>query len=146
MKVLQTISNEITVLEAERDFGDITSEGEELLDVLNLCYDLLTRTQTARKITVTTPEEMKEPGFDDDFMPQYGIPSNQLADFAFNISTRQGKVNMRDLLYQIMYGFTQKEIAKGIGIRPNTISDYMNGHKNITAGNYEKIINYTLKK
>ncbi|MDD4145360.1 MAG: helix-turn-helix transcriptional regulator [Prolixibacteraceae bacterium] len=141
MKLLKTISDKITVLEAERDFGDITPDGEELLAVLNLCYDLLCRTQIAQKMVVPQPDEMKEPGFEDDFIQQYGVCSNQLADFAFSIATRQGKINMRNLLYQIMFDFKQKDIAKNIGIRPNTISDYMNGHKSMTVKNYEKIIN-----
>ena len=146
MKSLSTISDEITLLEAERDFGDITPEGLELLAVLNLCYDLLSRTRTAQAIQVPQPEEMKEPGFEEDFINQYGIGSSAMADFAFAVATKQGNVNLRDLLQQIKYGKTNKEIAESLSIRPATISDYTTGKSGLNSDIYERIINYINKK
>lgn len=146
MKSLEIISNEITILEAERDFGDITPEGLELLAALNLCYDLLSRTTEAQKLKVPTPPEMIEPGFDDDETPIYGVSSSQLADFAFTVATKTGTVDLRKLLREIISPFKQKHIAASVGIRANTISDYLTGKKSLTTDNYEKVINSTLKK
>lgn len=145
MKSLETISDEITILESERDFGNITPEEEELLSVLNLCYDFLSRTKTAQSIVVPQPEEMKEPGFEDDFTAKYGVGSNALADFAFAIASRTGQVDMRALLGKIMWGHTKREIAAAIGIRSLTISDYMNQKSSIGVDTFEKIVNYTIK-
>ena len=145
MKSLETISNEISVLEAERDFGDITPEGLEKLAVLNLCYDLLTRTSAAQAINVKQPDEMKEPGFEDEFVNKYGVSSNQLADFAFAMITKQGNINLKALLQDAISGFKQKDIAARAGMRAATISDYLNNRKSMTCNNYEKILN-TLKK
>lgn len=146
MKSLKTISNEITILEAERDFGDITPEELEQLAILNLCYDLLSRTITAQKIKVPTPHEMKEPGFENEETQVYGISSSALADFAFAIATKQGSVDLRELLREIKFGHTNKEIAKYIGVRAATISEYMNRKSPFNADSYEKIINSILKK
>lgn len=146
MKSLETISEEIAKLESERDFGDITPEGIEQLAVLNLCYDLLSRTQTAQAMQVPQPEEMKEPGFDDEFISVYGVSSNPLADFAFSLSAKIGTIDMKQLLKQAMVGHTQKQCASAVGIRANTISDYLNDRKCITVCNYEKILNYAAKK
>ena len=146
MKSLKTISDEITTLEAERDFGDITQEGLEQLAVLNLCYDLLSRTAAAQKIKVPTPPEMIEPAFDDDKTPVYGVSSSQLADFAFAVATKTGKVDLRKLLNEIKFRHTNKEVAKAVGIRAATISDYLTGKKSLTCNNFENIINFTIKQ
>lgn len=148
MKSLEIISDEITVLEAERNFGDITPEGEELLAVLNLCYDLLSRTSIARSILVPQPEEMKEPDFDSEseFVHQFGISSNELAEFAFSVSTRSGYVNLRALLQQIKFGRTDKEIAEALSIRPATLSDYKKGKSGLNSDIYERIVNYCINE
>lgn len=144
MKSLETISDEITVLEAERDFGDITPEGLEQLAVLNLCYDLLSRTQTAQSIQVPQSEEMKEPGFEGERVNKYGISGNALADFAFAVCTHQGPVDLRALFQQIRYAKTNKEIAAALNIRPATISDYTTGKSGLNSDIYERIINYCI--
>jgi len=146
MKSIEAISDEITVLEGDRDFGDITDEGMEMLAVLNLCYDLLTRTKAVQGIEVVQMEEMKEPGFDEEFAQVYGVSSNVLADFAFSIITKTGKVDLRSLLYQIKYNHTDTAISKAIGIRRATISDYMNSKSQFSADKYEQIVNYTLNE
>ncbi len=145
MKSIQGISDEITALEAERDYGDITKQDAELLEVLNLCYDLLCRTEKAQSFQVETPEQMQEPGEESDFFPQYGIYSNQLADFAFAIATKSGSVNLRALLYQIMCGYVRKDLAEKAGFSAQTISVYMNNKKSMTTDNYERLINVILK-
>lgn len=146
MKSLETISDEITVLEAERDFGDISPEGLEQLAVLNLCYDLLSRTSAAQQIRVPTPEELKEPGFDDDEINVYGVSSSQLADFAFSIATKQGSVDLKKLLREITWGSKHFEIAEKIKIRRQTIGDYLNSKHSISADNYEKVVNACLTR
>lgn len=146
MLILDTISDEISKLQAESDFGDISPENMELLAVLNLCYDLLSRTRVAQSETVETPEEMKEPGFEDDTMLKYGTSSSQLADFAFTVCTKNGTVDIRKLLFEIMFGHTQTDIAEKIGIRYQTISDYKTGKRAMTTSNYQSIINEVCKK
>lgn len=146
MKILNQISNQIQSLEAIRDLSNITDQESELLAVLNLCYDLLARTQLAQSETVPTPDEFKEPGFTDEEILQYSITSDAIADFAFSVAVGNGTTDLRQLLRRIMWGKTQKEIAHAVGIRINTISDYLTGKKNITAGNYEKIVNYCINQ
>lgn len=146
MIILDTISDEISKLQTESDFGDISPENTELLAVLNLCYDLLSRTQVAQSETVETPEEMKEPGFEDETMLKYGTSSSQLADFAFTVCTKNGTIDLRKLLFEIMFGHTQTEIAEKIGIRYQTISDYKTGKMAMTTSNYQSIINEVCKK
>jgi len=146
MKSLETIANEITLLESERDFGDITPEGMELLAVLNLCYDLLTRTKKAQGILINQPEEMKEEGFEDDLIQAYGVPSSALANFSFAIATKSGHVDLRKLLKEVKFSHTDKSIAESVGIRRATISEYMNHKSSFNADTYEKIINYTLTR
>lgn len=145
MKSLETISNEITILEVERDFGDITPEDLEMLSILNLCYDLLTRTTVVKKIIIETDEQMQDAGFDK-LEQKYGVPSNQLADFAFSIATKTGNINLRKLLYQITSQLQQQEIATKAGLRRQTIGDYLNQKTNIMVSNYESTINACLKK
>jgi hypothetical protein len=146
MKSLEIISNEITALEAERDFGDITPEGFEQLAVLNLCYDLLSRTKTAQAITVPTPPEMMEPGFESDTVQVYGITSSQLANFSFAIATRQGQINMKGLFIEITSIKNQNDLAESSGTRQATISDYKRGKKTITVQTYQNIINAAIKQ
>lgn len=140
MNILKILAHVITTLEADRDYTDqpFSAEQERFLAVLNLCYDLLTRTETAQNSNVA----------DDGDIIHYAINANTLADFAFSITTQQGEVDMRELLSVIIRrsNDTQKEIAAGAGIRPNTIGDYLNGKKGLTIRSYEKILNYILKK
>lgn len=140
MKAIQIISNEISRLEAVRDFCNITEQDSELLIILNFCYDLLTRTKIVQEQTVIQPEEMKEPGFTDEFVQQFPSTSNPLADFVFCIETKQGEIDMRKLLRYALFPAPQYKIARQAGIRPNTISDYLNGHKSLSCDNYQKII------
>lgn len=150
MKTLDNISDQIAQLEAERDFGNITDEQTELLNVLNFCYDLLSRTQLTKSEQVEQPEEMKEPGFDDDYINKYGIASNYLADFAFALSTGKGSVSLLKLVENQLAiakfkKITQAKIAQGVGIRPATISDYLNQKVSMSADNLENILNFILK-
>lgn len=146
MKSLKKISKQIIALEAQRDFGDITSEELELLAVLNLCYDLLSRTQIAQAIKVATPEEMKEPDFTDDETQAYGVSSSQLADFAFTIATKQGRVSLRELFREIKGSTSNKKIEEMADIRASTISDYMTSKSSLTTDNFEKVINCLISK
>lgn len=144
MKSLETISDEITIFEAERDFGDITPEGLEQLAVLNLCYDLLCRTKIAQSETIHQPEKIKEPGLEDDFIPKYGVASSQLADFSFAVVTKQGSVDLRSLLREIMFRHTAKHVAEKIGVRGPTISDYFREKTGLNTDTWERIVNYCI--
>ena len=144
MKTLNKICEQITVLETLRDGDLLDQEGIELLAVLNLCYDLLSRTRVARKETVRVTEEMKEEGFEQDMVLRYGITANELADFAFSISTQQGTVDLRKLLQQIRSYKTQAEIASALNIRQATISEYLTGKRSMFTDTYENIINHCI--
>lgn len=153
MKSLEAISNEITALETERDFRDITPEETEQLAILNFCYELLARTAIAQADKALQPEEMKEPGFDDEYINRYGITSDELADFTFSLATLSGKINLVALFNQILERarfapkrVTATEIAEQTGISTNTISTFRNSKGNITADNFEAIINHILSK
>lgn len=142
-QLLKAIS--IKISDLERDSGKRIPENEELLAVYSLCYDLLTRTKAAEDILIVQPEDMKEPGFEDEMIMKCGIHSNQLADLAFAISTKQGTVDFRNLLLEIMSPYFQKDIAKSVGIRANTISEFVTAKKSMTIANYQAIINYCIK-
>ena len=145
LKALETVSDVLGTAGAVSEFEDLNSEEQEFFDVLMLCYDLLSRTSISKNILVPQPEEMKEHGFEDDFIPKYGIASDALADFAFSVATKSGAVDLRKLLYRVMAPHRQQDLANDAGIRRQTISEYINGHKSMTTDNYEKIINATLK-
>ncbi len=149
MEPIKAISDKITVLEAERDFGDITPEGEEMLEVLNFCYDLLTRTQEIEKLQVETPPEMLDAtDSDSPFMPQYGQMADDFTDFVFSVITRKGKISLRKVLRRIMAhaNLTQEKAANAASIRRATISDYINEKSSLTTDNYEKIINAAINE
>lgn len=153
MKSLDAINNEITVLEAERDYGNFTSKDAQYLDILNFCYELLARTEKAQEEFFLQPEEMKEPGFESEYISHYGITSDELADFTFAFVTLSGKISLVSLFNQILERvrlspkkITAAEISEKTGISTNTISTFRNGKGNMTAGNFETIINYILQK
>ena len=75
---------------------------------------------------------------------EYLLP--EVANMAFGLVTKTGKVDLRGLLSSAMFGHYKKDIAKGVGIRPSTISDYMSGKSSMTTDNFEKIINFTFDK
>jgi predicted XRE-type DNA-binding protein len=151
MEALESILNEIARLEAERDFGNIAPEQSELLTILNFCYDLISRTKLARAEQVKQPEEMMEPGFDDEYVDKYGLAANYLADFAFALVARKGEVSIRELtkyllsVAKIEKQLTQVKFAESIGIRQATISEYITGKQSMTADNIDKIINRILQ-
>ena len=144
IQIIELISNQITVLEAirDRDEANYTDKDAEMLGVLNLCYDLLTRTEEISSIVVKQPEEMKEPGHEEEYIRQYGITSNAFADFCFNVATKTGKVDMRELLRWFIPSYRKTSILTDI--REATISDYLTYKRAMLADNYEKIINSTL--
>jgi len=153
MKSLETISNEIAILEAERDFGDITEEGLEMLAVLNFCYDLLTRTQIAQSIQVPQPEEMKEPGFEDETINKYGTTTSELANFTFSLVTSKGEISLRKLFSEILNHakFAPKkivatDITAGTGVSGNSISIFRNEKGAMRTDIYEKIVNFIILK
>jgi hypothetical protein len=146
-KSIKAISEQITWLEAERDHipEDFTTEHEEMLNVLYLCYDLLARTSAIEKLEVPTPPEMFDhDGNDSEMMPVYGQMQDAFTDFVFALATKQGKISLRDLLCRFIS--TQKEAAESIGKRRQTIGDYLNNKSSFNCDSYEEILNYYIEK
>jgi len=55
-------------------------------------------------------------------------------------------LDLRELLRQIKIGHTQMEIKSGTEIRQSAISNYLNRKSSLMVDNYEKIVNYLIKK
>ena len=148
---IEAVSKAVEVLENYRDDEQITPEGAEALKVLKLCYGLLARTEIVIHETVIPSPEMLDIDEDDSPISRFGIPSSQLADFVFAITAEKGEINLRSLLKEILFyakfgKITQKVVAKGIGIRENTISDFLHNKKSLTSDNYEKVINFVIRE
>ena len=151
LKSLETISDVLTTAGAASEYEDFSAEEQEFYHILMLCYDLLSRTQIAQSITVEQPEELKEPGFDDDTVLKYGIISSSLADFAFALAAFKGEINLRKLFDETLNlakfkGIITKMITDKTGVSSNSISVYRNGKGGLTADNFEKVLNYVLAK
>jgi hypothetical protein len=137
MKYLHKISNEITALEANR--GNFTPEDAELLNVLNLCYDILSRTKKAQSMRIDDEEDVTFPPF---FV--FPIRSSQLADFAFALAAKQGRVDLKKLMKELK-NFTYKELSEA-GIRAATLNNYLKGKTVIGAEKYEEVLNFIISK
>jgi len=148
IEAMTAVSSAIEQLEAQRDFGDITPEGLESLQVLNACYELIARTFIIEAQTAIPTPDMLEAGEDDSPWPAYmHSTDNTIDDFVFCIVTGKGKISLRLLLSNLISRakfsprkLTQAKIAEAVGIRPATISNYLN-NQNMTADNLENIIN-----
>lgn len=139
--IIKAISDGITVLEAVRDHDgkNYTENDAENLAVLNFCYDLLTRTEDVSNMVVKTPEEMKEPGHENEYTQQYGQVSDAFVDFVFAIATGKGKVNLRKVLRHFVPSY--RSVSSKTGIRTATISDYLTHKSSMTCDFFEKILN-----
>lgn len=133
MKTLEEISNQLTTLDAiELHGGELTSREKEVQAVLNICYDLLSRTQEAR-----------ETG-------KYGITASVITDMLFSALTgdNDNPVNLRIFTVALMASTRKKpaEISRETGIRKATISDFVNDKRAMRADILEKIIRYCLNQ
>lgn len=149
MKSIQSICEQITVLEAIRDNSpeDFSNNDFELLNVLNLCYDLLTRTKKVSEITVELSDIDRDLLEENSNITQkYPQATSQLADFAFSIATKTGTVDLRKLFGEVIWGNKKQEIAKKANVRRQTIGDYLNNKTNINSDNYQNVVNACLKK
>jgi len=150
MKSLKKISDEIIALEALRDYTEVglSPTETETLAILNFCYDLLTRTNQAQSLRVKQPEEIKQPGFDDEYILKYGIASNPLADIVFAIETKQGEISFRKLLDKMIRRSLEspRQIALQSGVSVSSLSEYLNGKYGINIRSYEKIVNYLIRE
>lgn len=146
MKSIQAISDEITVLEAVRDYApyDFTSENNETLKVLYFCYELLARTSVIEKLKVETHTEMKDCDITNDSMPKFMHLNDYFEDFVFSLVTKQGEVSLRDLLRRFIS--SQKEAAKIIDKRAATISDYLTNKSSFNCDSFEILLNAYIEK
>jgi len=158
INILDQISNLITSYqyyeEAEEQAGEsIQEDVHEYYRILNFAYDLLTRTALISSIKVKTPEEMKEPGFEEEYIQSYGIAADEFADFSFALATQKGEISLRRLLRTMINraGFGDKPITmKDVCMQthqgyPN-MSRYLSGKQSLSSDNYEKALNFVLKK
>lgn len=144
--ILDQIEQEMLVLDYEKESYEITTRQENRLAILNLCFDLLSRTSP---LLSNINEYSKIT--DIDKASSY-TDYNPLADFVYAIATRQSLVSLRDLMSYVLTdvrwgpeNLTQQKIAQNAGIRQATISDYITGKVSMTVDNYEKVINATKK-
>jgi hypothetical protein len=144
--VIRHISRAITVLEACQTYEEenFTARDQENLDVLNFCYDLITRTEEVSEMVVEVDEEMKEKGFEEDFMRQYGQVADDFVDFVFTLVTGKGRIDMRKMLRRFVPSY--QKTAKSVGVRKATISDYMNKKNALSSDTFEAILNVFAKK
>lgn len=142
MTPIESISEAITALEAQRDYGEINAQQDETLAVLNMCYDLLTRTNEISSIRVKQFDEMKDFDNDHEYINKYGISSSALADFVFALITRTGSVSLRKVLAQLVWGeITLKEIEAKTGVYRSNLSKYLNEKGEIQTDTWERITN-----
>lgn len=158
LKLLEHVSTVLTSAGYDQTFREeageeIPADEQEFYEVLNFVYDLLTRTEISKAVIVKTPEEMKEPGFEDEFTRVYGITADDAVDFSFALAIRKGQISFRKLLRTMINraGFgenriTMKEICKETGQGYPNMSRYLNNQQTIFADNVEKAINFVLKK
>jgi hypothetical protein len=73
--------------------------------------------------------------------------TNALADMVYSIVAKTGTVDMRNVLRAEITGsgLSQLAICEAIGIRPATLSNYLNGKtKSLLA--YEDVLNYVINR
>jgi len=133
MKTLEVISKELTTLDAiELHGGELTHKEKEVQAVLNLCYDLLSRTQEARQTG------------------RYGITASVITDMLFSALTgdNDNPVNIRIFIVALIARTRKRaaEISRETGVRKATISDFVNDKRAIRTDSLEKIIRYCLNQ
>jgi hypothetical protein len=147
--LMQQVSDLLQQYEAQRDYTaeGLTAQEKEFYEVLNFVYDLLSRTQIISSIQVPMPEEMKEPGFDQEFVQKYGISGGVLADSGFAFAIKQGKIDLREILSTLMRTkhISMKDVCEATAQGYPNMSRYLAGKNNIYADNLEKAINHCIK-
>lgn len=144
---MQQVSDLLQQFEAQRDYGDgLSHDEQQFYEVLNFVYDLLSRTNIISSILVPMPEEMKEPGFDQDTVQKYGISGGVLADAGFAFAIKQGKIDLREILSTLMRSkrISMKDVCEATAQGYPNMSRFLSGKNNIYADNLEKAINFTL--
>lgn len=144
--ILEQIEQELLALDYEKNLTEISTSQENRLAILNLCSELLNRTSPL----ISKFQELSIYG-DIDKVSDF-TNYNPLADFVYAIATRRSPISLRDLMSYILTdvrwgpeNMTQQKIAQNADVRQATISDYITGKVSMTADNYEKVINATLK-
>lgn len=139
-QLFQVLGAAITSAEAQRDYTEegLNEKEEQFYNVLNFCFDLLARTDFNTETVHEIPEAAGHEGENTDFNP-LSVSSDAFADMVFNIATKTGNVDLREVLKRFMK--SQKEAAELIGKRPATISEYLNKKSSFNCDSYEKIIN-----
>lgn len=81
MESIKAISQEIDIMQMQ----DLSPEKEQYLQALNLCYDILARTEFVKKQTVVIDDESFTESNEPETHQVYGISSNLLADYIISI-------------------------------------------------------------
>lgn len=142
------VSEAIEQLEAQRDYGDIKSDGLEALTILNVCYELLARTSIVEKEINEPNPELANPEIENPSKRFPHTTDDTIEEFLFRIASGKGDISLRKFLDSMLRNgkyspnkLTQVKIAKAVGIRQATISDYLNNKIAMTSDNIEKIVN-----
>lgn len=148
MKSIDQIKFDIHLLEKLQEKAPLDQDQKNFLEVLRLSFDLLNRYPI-----VVAAFKLENPHLESVFIPEeeFETNANPLADFCYSVATKTGMVSLQNLISHILdrarsgsQHLTHGKLAEKIGIRPATISNYLNGQKNMTAGNMENLINATL--
>lgn len=112
---LEAVNQAIVLLEAQRDFGDIDTNGFESLAVLNACYELIARTEIIKAKTVMPTEEMLD--FDEvpGPYPAYMHSAGAIDDLMFAIATGHGEIDLKAVARQLLHR-SKFAVANNAGI------------------------------
>lgn len=142
-KIMETISEALNAW-GYIEQQETTTEERNFYAVLDVCYDLLTRTQFISSIQVPMPEEMRDEG-DHDMVNTYGIAASPELDMLHTAITGDGKfpVDLKTILDNAMRRarITQTELAERIGVRQATISDFLNRKHGMSSETLEAALN-----
>lgn len=147
-KIMETISEALNAW-GYREQQETTPEECNFYSVLDVCYDLLTRTQLISSIQVPMPEEMHDEG-DPDMVNTYGITASPELDILHSAITGDGKfpVDLKTILDNAMRRarVTQTQLAESLGIRQATISDFLNNKHGMSSETLEAALNMLFRR
>jgi hypothetical protein len=137
-----------TAVEGSGYFDDeqMTPEEKQFYKVMMFCYDLLVKTDLAQSyVRPVTSEDREDFELDDEtkVISKYANSPDSIIDFTFALVAKKGKVNLREVLRQMMgvNKKTQMQLTESADIRQATISDYLTGKSAMNTDNFEKLIN-----
>jgi len=141
IKAIASIQEAISELETQKDYGSVTKEEAELLNVLKASYHMLARTTLLSILMEAEGMPVFKPSKPD-----------TTEEFIFQIVKGKGEISLRDLLKTLIDNratgtnkLSMLQIGKDTGISRDNITNFLKGKTSyMTSSNIEKIINYIL--